>query len=164
MNEIVIKFLLPAEKFMPESHLHALLVDHLLTTKNFKATGDSGYVYQNELDKTWHFLTWHCLWSFKDLLITTFSDKVLRDKVFHITKILNYDGYQCGHASMVHKLSDEKATAAKTCGDAIKSEIMPNQQLVKELHKANIRKFEKRKVYSSFKDNIYSADLNLVHM
>ena len=51
MNEIVIKFLLAAEKFMPESHLHALLVDHLLTTKNFKATGDSGYVYQNELDK-----------------------------------------------------------------------------------------------------------------
>ena len=31
---------------------------------------------------------------------------------------------------------------------------MPNQQLVEELGKPIIRKFEKRKVYWSFKDNI----------
>ena len=41
----------------------------------------------------------------------------------------------------------------------IKSEIMPNQQLAQGLHKAIIRKCEKRKVYSSFKDNIWGADL-----
>ena len=36
---------------------------------------------------------------------------------------------------------------------------MPTQMLVEELHKPIIRKFEKRKVNSSFKDNIWSADL-----
>ena len=34
-----------------------------------------------------------------------------------------------------------------------------NIQLADEFHKPIIRKFEKRKVYSSFKDNICSADL-----
>ena len=36
---------------------------------------------------------------------------------------------------------------------------MPNQQLANELHKPIIRKFRKRKVYSSFKDNIWGVDL-----
>ena len=34
-----------------------------------------------------------------------------------------------------------------------------NQQLAEELHKPVIRKFEKRKVHSAFKDNIWDADL-----
>ena len=36
---------------------------------------------------------------------------------------------------------------------------MPNHQLAEELHKPHIRKFEKRKVYLSFKDNIWGANL-----
>ena len=32
-------------------------------------------------------------------------------------------------------------------------------QLAEELHKPIIRKFEKRKVYSSFRDNIWGADV-----
>ena len=36
---------------------------------------------------------------------------------------------------------------------------MPNQQFPNELHKPIIRKFKKRKVYSSFKDNIWGVDL-----
>ena len=36
---------------------------------------------------------------------------------------------------------------------------MPNQQLAEESHKQIIRKFEKRKLYSSFKGNIWSTDL-----
>ena len=35
----------------------------------------------------------------------------------------------------------------------------PNYQLANELHKPIIRKFKKRKVYSSFKDNIWGVDL-----
>ena len=42
----------------------------------------------------------------------------------------------------------------KSSGGAVKSEIMPNQQLAKELHKPIIRKFETQKVHSSFIDNI----------
>ena len=34
-----------------------------------------------------------------------------------------------------------------------------NIQLAQELHKPIIRKFEKRKVYSSFRDNIWGVDL-----
>ena len=36
---------------------------------------------------------------------------------------------------------------------------MPNHQLAEELHKPHIRKFEKRKVYLSSKDNIWGANL-----
>ena len=36
---------------------------------------------------------------------------------------------------------------------------MPNQELVEELHKPTIRKFEKRKLHTLFKDNIWDADL-----
>ena len=35
----------------------------------------------------------------------------------------------------------------------------PNYQLGNELHKPIIRKFKKRKVYSSFRDNIWGVDL-----
>ena len=34
-----------------------------------------------------------------------------------------------------------------------------NEQLGEELHKLTIRKFKKRKVCSTFKDNIWGADL-----
>ena len=36
---------------------------------------------------------------------------------------------------------------------------MQNQELSEELDKPSIRKLEKRKLYSSFKDNIWVADL-----
>ena len=35
----------------------------------------------------------------------------------------------------------------------------PNEQLAEELHKPIIREFKKRKVYSTFKDNIWDTDL-----
>ena len=41
----------------------------------------------------------------------------------------------------------------------IESGIDENIKLANELHKLIIRKFNKRKVYSSFKDNIWGADL-----
>ena len=37
---------------------------------------------------------------------------------------------------------------------------MSNQQLADELHKPIIRKFKRLKVYSSFKDNVWGADLS----
>ena len=53
---------------------------------------------------------------------------------------------------MVHKLFDKKFK-----GSSIVNE--PNYQLANELHKPIIRKFKKRKVYSSFRDNIWGVDL-----
>ena len=53
---------------------------------------------------------------------------------------------------MVYKFFDEKPG-----GTCITNE--PNYQLEEELHKPIIRKFKKRKVYSSFRDNIWGVDL-----
>ena len=47
----------------------------------------------------------------------------------------------------------------KSSGGEIKNEIMSNKELAEELHKPFIRKFEKRKVHSSFIDNVWSTDL-----
>ena len=55
---------------------------------------------------------------------------------------------------MAYKFFDKKSKGA-----GIKNEIKKNQQLANELHKPIIREFKKRKVYSSFKDNIWGVDL-----
>ena len=36
---------------------------------------------------------------------------------------------------------------------------MSKKELAEELHKSIIKKFEKRKIYSSFIDNIWSSDV-----
>ena len=46
---------------------------------------------------------------FKDLPRTRPADKLLRDKVFNVTKKLKYDGYQRGIASMFYKFFDKKS-------------------------------------------------------
>ena len=60
MNEIVNKLLLAGDKFMPEMHLKQLGFAYSACgpfTKNkeriqkFKETGDTSYIYKNELDK-----------------------------------------------------------------------------------------------------------------
>ena len=88
----------------------------------------------------------------KDFAKRTQSDKVLRDKAFKTASDPKYDGYQRGLASMVYKFFDKKSS-----GSGIANE--PNYQLANELHKPIIRKFKKRKVYSSFRDNIWGVDL-----
>ena len=90
---------------------------------------------------------------FKDLTRRTASDKILRDKAFAIAKNLKYDGCQHGPASMVYTLFDKK-----TSGNGIKNENMSDQQLAGEMHKLIIKKIKKRKVQSSFIDNIWGAD------
>ena len=70
-----------------------------------------------------------------------------------------YGGHQRGPAANICKFFDEKSSGANTSGVDNKSGIMSNQQSAEKLHRAIIRKFEKRKVYSSFKDNIWSVDL-----
>ena len=98
---------------------------------------------------------------FKDSKRTA-SDKVLRDKLFNITKNPKYDGYQRGLASVTYKFFDKKSDslADKSAkGSGFNNEIKQNKQLGEELHKPIIRNFKKRRFYSSFKDNIWSADL-----
>ena len=100
LNEIVNKFLLAGDKFLPEMYLKQPGFTYSACgpfTKNkeriqkFKETGDTSYIYKNELDKACfeHDIAYG---GFKDLKKRTFSDKVLRDKASNIAKILNMIG------------------------------------------------------------------------
>ena len=162
MNEIVNKFLLAGDKFLPEMHLKQPGFTYSACgpfTKNkeriqkFKETGDTNYIYKNVLDKICfqHDMAYG---NFKDLARRTASDKVLRDKAFNIAKNPKYDGYQRGLAAMVYIFFDKKSK-----GSGLNILLEFNEQLVKELHKPIMRNFKKRTVYSGFRDNIWSADL-----
>ena len=97
---------------------------------------------------------------FKDLNTRTATEKVLCDKANNIAKNPKYDGYHRGLASMVCKCFDKKTSAG-----VFKNEIVSNQELAEDIHKPIIRKFEKRKVHSSFADNIWGfelADMQLI--
>ena len=88
----------------------------------------------------------------------TQSDNVLRDKAFKIASNPKYDGYQRGLASIVYKFFDKKsASLNKSSGSGIVNE--PNYQLANELYKPIIKNFIKRKVYSSFRNNIWGVHL-----
>ena len=50
---------------------------------------------------------------------------------------------------MIYKFFDKKTG----------SRVSKNEQLAEELHKPVIEKFQRRKVYQRFKDNIWAADL-----
>ena len=160
MNEIVNKFSLVADKFMPEMHLKQPGFTYnacVPFTKNkeriekFMQTGNTDFVYKNELVKAC-FQHGMAYGKSKDLIKRTQSNKVLKDKAFKIVSNPKYDGYQRGLASMVYKFFDKKSK-----GSIVTYE--PNDQLANELHKPIIRKFKKRKVYSSLRDNIWGVDL-----
>ena len=169
MNEIINKFLLTGEKFMPEMHLRQPRFTYSAcepftknkeTIQKFKETGDTNYIYKNELDKA-YFQHDMAYGDFKDLTKRTAVDKVLRGKAFKIASDQKYDGYQRGLASMVYKFFDKKSQGS---GRPLSSASQlannkENMQLADELHKPIIRKFKKRKVYSSFRDKIWGADL-----
>ena len=158
MNKVINKFLLVGDKFMPEMHLRqprfvysacGPFTRHKERIKEFKCTGDTCYIYRNELDKAC-FQHDSAYADHKDLINRTEADKVLRDKAYDIASNPESDGYQRGLASMVYKFFDKKSTGYGIANSSI---------LADELHKSIIRKFNKRKVYSQFKDNIWGVDL-----
>ena len=114
-------------------------------------TGDTWYIYQNTLDEVCfqHDMAYG---SYRDLVKRAEFDNVLRDKAYKVARDQWYDGYQRGLASMVYKFFYKESA-----GSTAKS--IPNQQLADELRKPIIRKFKRCKVYSSFQDDIWGADL-----
>ena len=167
MNNIINKFLLAGDKFMPEMHLRepqfvysacGPFTRHKERIKEFKRTGDTRYIYRNELDKAC-FQHNSAYADHKDLINRTKSDKVLRDKVYNIASNPEYDGYQSGLATMVYKFFDKKSTSGPSSLERMASGTASSSILADELHKPIIKKFNKRKVYSQFKDNIWGVDL-----
>ena len=117
MNQIVNKFLLAGDKFMPEMHLRQPGFTYSACgpfTRNkqrilkFMLTGEKNYIYKNELDKAC-FQHDMAFGKYKDLEKRTQSDKVLKNKAFEIASNPKYDGYQRGLASMVYKFFDKKS-------------------------------------------------------
>ena len=138
MNEIVNKFLLAGDKYMPEMHLKQPGFAYSACgpfTKNkerigkFMQTGDTNYIYKNDLDKVC-FQHGMAYVKYKDLTKRTQSDKVLRDTAFKIESNPKHDGYQRGLPSVIYRFFDKKSTGSGV-----------NQQLANELHKPIIRKF-----------------------
>ena len=145
---------------MPEMHLRqprfvysacGPFTRHKERIKEFKRTSDTCYIYRNELDKAC-FQHDSAYADHKDLINRTEVDKVLRDKAYDIASNPKYDGYQRGLASMVYKFFDKKSTGSGTTKPS-------SSILADERHKPIIRKFNKSKVYSQFKDNIWGVDL-----
>ena len=134
MNTVINKFLLAGDKFMPEIHLRqpqftysACGQVHEQRIQKFKETGDTNYIYMNELDKAC-FVHDAAYSDSKDLTKRTVADKILKNKAFDIAKDPKYDGYQRGLASMVYKFFDSKVSGS---GAKLISE---NEQLANELH------------------------------
>ena len=92
MDDIINRFLLAGDKFMPEMHLRqpgftysacGPSTKHKQRIQKFMQTGDTNYIYRNELDKDCfqHDMAYG---DFKDLKRRTQLDKVLKDKAFKI--------------------------------------------------------------------------------
>ena len=135
---------------MPEMHLkqprfvHSAcgpFTRHKERIKEFKRTGDTRYIYRNELDKAC-FQHDSAYADDKDLINRTESDKVIRDKAYDIVSNPKYDGYQRGLASMVYKLFDKKSIGSGSASSSI---------LADERHKHIIRKFKKEKYIRNLK-------------
>ena len=169
MNNIINKFLLAGDKFMPEMHLRqprfvysacGPFTRHKERIKEFKRTGDTRLLYRNELDKACfkHHNVAYAKAKYKDVENRLISDQKLRNSAYDIASNPKYNGYHRGLASMVYKFFDSKVAqldkktmSGKGTGN--------NKILAEELHKPVIKTFNKRKVYSQFKDNIWGVDL-----
>ena len=165
MNDTINKLLLAGDKFVPEIHLRQPqftysdcrpFTKHEQKIQKFGETGDTNYIYKNELDKAC-FVHDAAYSDSKDVTKRTVADKILKNKAFDIAKDPKYDGYQRGLGSMAYKFFDSKVASPdkKSEGSGAKHVntkiTRQNEQLAEELHKPIIRKFKKRKVYSTFK-------------
>ena len=103
-SNVINTFLLVGDKFMPEIHLRqpqftysacGPFTKHKQRIQKFKETGDTNYIYMNELDKSC--FTHDAAYSdSKDLTKRTVADKSLKNKAFDIARDPKYDGYQRG--------------------------------------------------------------------
>ena len=133
---------------MPEMHLRqpqlvysacGPFTRHKERIEKFKQTGDTRYIYRNELD-TACFQDDSAYADLKDLINRTKSDKVLRNKAYNIASNPEYDGYLSGLASMVYKFFYKTSM-----GSGINTTKPSSSILADELHKPVIKKSENKK-------------------
>ena len=164
-NDIVNKFFLIGDKFMPEMHLWDPKVKKYSACGSFTRhqqrisksirDGKLSDTAKNKLDGA-SFQHDSAYNKYKDSVNRKQPDIVLKNKALKIATDPRVNGYQRGLASMVYKFFNER-----TKGSVInnKGNLFVNSQLAEELHKTIIKNFKRRKVYSSFKDNFWGVDL-----
>ena len=114
MNNIINKFLLAGDKFMPEMHSRqpqfvysacGPFTRHMEKIKESNCTGDTRLLYRNELHKAC-FKHDAAYVKYKDVENRLISDQKLGNSAYDIASNPKYDGYQRGLASMVFKFFD----------------------------------------------------------
>ena len=152
MNHVINKFLLAGDKFMPEMHLRqpqftysacGPFTKHKQRIQKFKETGDTNYIYKNELDKAC-FAHDAAYSDSKDLTKGTVADEILKNRAFNIPKDPKYDGYQRGLASMIYQCFDKNS--AGSGAKHVNTKITPqNQQLAEELINLSLENLKKER-------------------
>ena len=112
-------------------------------TQKFMQTGNTDFIYRNELDKA-SFQYDMAYGKSTDLAKRTQSDKFLRDKTFKIASDSKYDGSQRGLASMVYNFGYKKSSGSGIATSLANNPATePNYQLANELLKQIVRKFKR---------------------
>ena len=157
-TDIINRSLLIGDKFMPEMHLWDPKVKkysacgpftrHQKRIDQFMKDGRLSHIAKNKLDAACfqHDSAYN---KYKDSVNRRQSDIALKNKALKIAVHPKVNGYQRNLAALVYKFFKGKT---KGSGLNIK-------ELAEELHKPIIKNFKRRKVYSSFKDNIWGVDL-----
>ena len=164
-NDIINKFLLIGDKFMPEMHLwdpkakkysacgpftkHQKRIDMLMKD------GRLSHLLKNRLDAAC-FQHDSAYAKYKDRLNRKQSDIVLKNKAVKVATDPRVNRYQRGLASMVYKFFNERTKGSDI---NLQANSLNNEILAEELHEPIIKNFKRRKVYSSFKDNTSGVDL-----
>ena len=157
-SDIINKFLLIGDKYMPELHLWDSKVKkysacgpftrHQQRIDQFMKDGKISHIAKNRLDAACfqHDSAYN---KYKDPVNRRQSDIVLKYKALKIAVDPKVNRYQKSLAAMVYKFFNERT----------KGSGLNNKELTEELHKPIIKGFKRIKVYSSFKDNIWGVDL-----
>ena len=156
-KDIIKKFLLIGDKFMPEMHLWDPKVKkysacgpftrHQQRINDFMKDGRLSHIAKNRLNVAF-FQHDSAYAKCKDRLNRKKTDVVLKNKALKIALDPKVNGYQRGLASMVYKFFNER-TKCMGLKNFLNNEILTN-----ELHKPIIKNFKRRKVYSNFIDII----------
>ena len=162
---IINKFFLIGDKFMPEMHFWDPKVKkysgcgpftrHQKRIDMFMKYGRLGHILKNRLDDAC-FQHDSAYEKYKDRANRRKSDIVLKNKALKIATDPRVNGYQRGLTSMVYKFFNERTEGSGIC---LQENPLNNEIIAEELHKSIIKNFKRRKVYSSFKDNICGVDL-----
>ena len=164
-KDIINSFLLIRDKLMPEMHFWDPKIKkysacgpftrHQQRINDFMKDGKISQIAKNRLDAAC-FQHGSAYNKYKDSLNRKKSDVFLKNKALKIATDPKVNGYQTSLAAMVYKLFNERT---KGMGIESGNRYPENEVLPKELHKPIIRNFKRRKVYSTFKDNIWGVDL-----